>query len=101
MRVAVGGPRGPATIPRRRRALGLALFDQVLERGDVFRHLLACLAPDHEGYQELADAVAGEVHADRQPGAGVGEWLDLDVDGGPDRAVSALDAPRAGRVDVR
>ena len=33
------------------------------------------------GYQDLADAGAGEVDADCQPGAGVGQRLDQDLDG--------------------
>jgi hypothetical protein len=39
------------------RSARLALFDQPLERCDVVRHLVACLAADHERHQDLADAV--------------------------------------------
>jgi hypothetical protein len=52
------------------------------------------------GTHHLADAVAGEVDADGQPGAGVGDWLDQDLDSRPDRAVYTPDAPGLRRVDV-
>src|SRR5580700_1467093 len=77
----------------------LARFHPLLERGHVVWHLLACFPADHERHQDLADAVTGEVDADGQPGAGVGHWLDQDIDSRPDRPVYAPHTPGPGRVD--
>src|SRR6516225_2014478 len=79
---------------------GSARFHPLLERCHIVRHLLACLAADHQRYQDLADAVAGEVDADGEPGAGVGHWLDQDIDSRPDRAIYAPHAPGLRRVDM-
>src|SRR6266700_4074314 len=72
---------------------GLARFHPLLERRHVVRHLLACFPTDLQRHQDFADAVAGEVDADGQPGAGVGHWLDQDLDSRPDRAVYTPHVP--------
>src|SRR5215472_17717815 len=53
---------------------GLVVFYPLLERCHILGHLLACFTADHQGHEDLADAVAGEVDADGQPGTGVGHW---------------------------
>jgi hypothetical protein len=69
-------------------------FEVFFQPGKVGRHLLLGFAADEQGDEEFADAMAFEVDGDGQPGPGLGEWFDGEVDRGPDRSVNPVDAPR-------
>lgn len=80
------------TLSPRRIAAGR--FEVFFQPGKVGRHLFLCFSADEQRNEEFADAVAFEVDGNSQPGPGLGDWFDGEVDRGPVRSVNPRGRPR-------
>ena len=76
------------------RRIAAGRFEVFFQPGKVGRHLFLCFSADEQRNEEFADAVAFEVDGNSQPGPGLGDWFDGEVDRGPDRSVNPRGRPR-------